>query len=113
MLLTSLCQLSAAEKQVFGAAVSCSPRYPVQSCPWVLRNPIYYCNQFSNLTQVRTIIRAFVYIAELCSFSDDLNALYVYESKMSLFIRIAQSRIGAERLLEANVVTVLAQSDFP
>ncbi|KAK0437028.1 hypothetical protein EV421DRAFT_1829501 [Armillaria borealis] len=43
---------------------------------------------------------------------DDLNALYVYESKMSLFIRIAQSRIGAERLLEANVVTVLAQSDF-
>ncbi len=45
-------------------------------------------------------------------FSDDLNALYVYESKMSLFIRIAQSRIGAERLLEANVVTVLAQSDF-
>ena len=35
------------------------------------------------------------------SYSDDLNPLYVYEAKMSLLIRMSQSRAGAERLLEA------------
>ncbi|KDQ54533.1 hypothetical protein JAAARDRAFT_38210 [Jaapia argillacea MUCL 33604] len=43
---------------------------------------------------------------------DDLNPLYVFESKMSLLIRIAQTRQGAERLLEARVLPVLAQCDF-
>ncbi|KAH9976638.1 nucleoporin Nup186/Nup192/Nup205 [Lactifluus volemus] len=43
---------------------------------------------------------------------DDLNTLYVYEAKMSLFIRIAQTRQGAERLLEARVLPVLADCDF-
>jgi nuclear pore complex protein Nup205 len=38
--------------------------------------------------------------------------LYVYEAKMSLFIRIAQTRQGAERLLEARVLPVLADCDF-
>ncbi|KAG5340572.1 hypothetical protein C0989_001177 [Termitomyces sp. Mn162] len=43
---------------------------------------------------------------------DDLNSLYVYEAKMSFFIRMAQTRAGAERLLEAQVVPVLTQCDF-
>ncbi|EIW76673.1 hypothetical protein CONPUDRAFT_92653 [Coniophora puteana RWD-64-598 SS2] len=43
---------------------------------------------------------------------DDLNPLYVYEAKMSFFIRMAQSRSGAERLMEAQVLPVLAQCDY-
>jgi len=43
---------------------------------------------------------------------EDLNALYVYEAKMSLFIRIAQTRQGAERLIEARVLPILADCDF-
>ncbi|GLB44615.1 putative nuclear pore complex scaffold, nucleoporins 186/192/205 [Lyophyllum shimeji] len=43
---------------------------------------------------------------------DDLNPLYVYEAKMSFFIRMTQTRAGAERLLEAQLVPVLAQCDF-
>ena len=43
---------------------------------------------------------------------DDLNSLYVYEGKMSLFIRIAQTRQGAERLIESRVLPILADCDF-
>ncbi|KAF5361405.1 hypothetical protein D9758_006258 [Tetrapyrgos nigripes] len=43
---------------------------------------------------------------------DDLNPLYVYESKMSFFIRLAQTRLGAERLLEARLIPTLAQCDY-
>src|SRR6266566_4298726 len=43
---------------------------------------------------------------------DDLNSLYVYEAKMSLFIRIAQTRQGAERLMESRVLPILADCDF-
>ncbi|EAU87534.1 hypothetical protein CC1G_11206 [Coprinopsis cinerea okayama7 len=43
---------------------------------------------------------------------DDLNPLYVYEAKMSLFIRMAQTRSGAERLLEAQLIPTLAQCDY-
>ncbi|KAG6331906.1 hypothetical protein ID866_7182, partial [Astraeus odoratus] len=43
---------------------------------------------------------------------DDLNPLYVYEAKMSLLIRMAQVRQGAERLLEAQILPILAQSEF-
>ncbi|KAG5650971.1 hypothetical protein H0H81_010360 [Sphagnurus paluster] len=43
---------------------------------------------------------------------DDLNPLYVYEAKMSFFIRMTQTRAGAERLLEAQLLPVLAQCDF-
>ncbi|KAI0033042.1 nucleoporin Nup186/Nup192/Nup205 [Vararia minispora EC-137] len=43
---------------------------------------------------------------------DDLNALYVYEAKMSLLVRVAQSRAGAERLLDARAIPVLANCDF-
>ncbi|KAH9982000.1 nucleoporin Nup186/Nup192/Nup205 [Russula compacta] len=43
---------------------------------------------------------------------DDLNSLYVYEAKMSLFIRIAQTRQGAERLMEARILPILADCDF-
>ncbi|KAJ3509906.1 hypothetical protein NLJ89_g4967 [Agrocybe chaxingu] len=43
---------------------------------------------------------------------DDLNSLYVYEAKTSLFIRMAQTRAGAERLLEARLLPILAQCDY-
>ncbi|KAJ7682921.1 nucleoporin Nup186/Nup192/Nup205 [Mycena rosella] len=43
---------------------------------------------------------------------DDLNPLYVYEAKMSLFVRMAQTRLGAERLLEAQLVPILSQCDY-
>jgi nuclear pore complex protein Nup205 len=45
-------------------------------------------------------------------FKDDLNALYVYEAQMSFFVRIAQTRQGAERLLEARLLPVLSQCDY-
>ncbi|RPD60781.1 hypothetical protein L227DRAFT_653063 [Lentinus tigrinus ALCF2SS1-6] len=43
---------------------------------------------------------------------DDLNPLYVYEAKMSLLVRMAQTRQGAERLLEARVLPILADCDY-
>ncbi|KAI0351635.1 hypothetical protein OH77DRAFT_1429461 [Trametes cingulata] len=43
---------------------------------------------------------------------DDLNPLYVYEAKMSLLIRMAQTRQGAERLLEVRVLPILADCDY-
>ncbi|KIK97850.1 hypothetical protein PAXRUDRAFT_824522 [Paxillus rubicundulus Ve08.2h10] len=43
---------------------------------------------------------------------DDLNPLYVYEAKMSMFTRMAQTRPGAERLLEAQILPILAQCEF-
>ncbi|KAG2127910.1 uncharacterized protein EDB93DRAFT_1256835 [Suillus bovinus] len=43
---------------------------------------------------------------------DDLNPLYVYESKMSFLIRMAQTRLGAEWLLEARIFPVLSQCEF-
>lgn len=46
------------------------------------------------------------------SFTDDLNALYVYETKMSLLIQISQNRQGAERLLESRAITTLSQCDY-
>lgn len=46
------------------------------------------------------------------SSADDLNALYVYETKMSLLVQISQTRQGAERLLESHVIPVLSQCDY-
>ncbi|KAI8972576.1 nucleoporin Nup186/Nup192/Nup205 [Trametes punicea] len=43
---------------------------------------------------------------------DDLNPLYVYEAKMSLLVRMAQTRQGAEKLLEARVLPILADCDY-
>ncbi|KEP47882.1 structural constituent of nuclear pore protein [Rhizoctonia solani 123E] len=43
---------------------------------------------------------------------ESLNALYVYEAKMSLLIKIAQTRQGADRLQDARLLAVLAQCDF-
>ncbi|TFK17228.1 hypothetical protein FA15DRAFT_711024 [Coprinopsis marcescibilis] len=43
---------------------------------------------------------------------DDLNPLYVYEAKLSLFIRIAQTWLGAERLLEAQLIPTLARCAY-
>jgi len=44
--------------------------------------------------------------------ADDLNALYVYETKMSLLMQVSQTRQGAERLLESRVITILSQCDY-
>ncbi|CDU22883.1 related to nucleoporin [Sporisorium scitamineum] len=41
-----------------------------------------------------------------------LNALYVYEARLAFFNRMAQTRDGAERLLNAKIFDVLAQSDY-
>lgn len=41
-----------------------------------------------------------------------LNALYVYEAKIAFFNRLAQSKQGAERLLDARLFDILAQVDF-
>ncbi|KAF9463318.1 nucleoporin Nup186/Nup192/Nup205 [Collybia nuda] len=43
---------------------------------------------------------------------DDLNPLYVYEAKMSLFVRMTQTRGGAERLLEAQLIPMFAKCDY-
>ncbi|KAJ2683006.1 hypothetical protein IWW39_005733, partial [Coemansia spiralis] len=41
-----------------------------------------------------------------------LNALYIYEAKMSFFLQIAQRSDGAERLLENGIIDVLADCAF-
>jgi len=41
-----------------------------------------------------------------------LNSLYVYEAKMSLLIRIAQTRQGADRLAESRLFYILSQCEF-
>ncbi|KAG8791523.1 hypothetical protein FRC12_008949 [Ceratobasidium sp. 428] len=43
---------------------------------------------------------------------ESLNALYVYEAKMSLLIKIAQTRQGADRLMDARILAVLTQCEF-
>ncbi|PCH43029.1 hypothetical protein WOLCODRAFT_121398 [Wolfiporia cocos MD-104 SS10] len=43
---------------------------------------------------------------------DDMNTLFVYESKMSMLIRMTQTRQGAERLLECKAIPVLAECEF-
>ncbi|KAF9048038.1 hypothetical protein BDZ89DRAFT_1058002 [Hymenopellis radicata] len=92
-LLTSLCQLSAAEKQYLVLT------YLVRH--GILTNFIHGVRESDLNLQ-----------AVLKPDPDDLNALYVYESKMSLFIRIAHSRAGAERLLDANIISVLGRCDY-
>ena len=53
------------------------------------------------------------YKLHICSYpSGDLNPLYVYESKMSLLVRMSQTRHGAERLLEARVLPILSECDY-
>ncbi|KAF8918329.1 nucleoporin Nup186/Nup192/Nup205 [Mucidula mucida] len=92
-LLTSLCQLSVAEKQYLVLT------YLVRH--GILTNFIHGVGESDLNLQ-----------AILKPDPDDLNALYVYESKMSLFIRIAHSRAGAERLLDANIISVLGRCDY-
>ncbi|MCO5590252.1 hypothetical protein L7F22_044221 [Adiantum nelumboides] len=41
-----------------------------------------------------------------------LNALYVYEAQMAFFNRLAQSKRGAERLVDARIFEILTQVDF-
>ncbi|KAJ7082267.1 hypothetical protein B0H15DRAFT_994091 [Mycena belliarum] len=51
-------------------------------------------------------------LSVLKSDPDDLNPLYVYEAKMSLLVRMAQTQSGAERLLEAQFIPILSQRDY-
>lgn len=41
-----------------------------------------------------------------------LNALYVYEAQMAFFNRLALTRDGADRLVEARIFDILTQADF-
>ncbi|KAF9529076.1 nucleoporin Nup186/Nup192/Nup205 [Crepidotus variabilis] len=43
---------------------------------------------------------------------EDLTTLYIYEAKLSLFIRMAQTRSGAEKLLDAQLLPILAGCDY-
>ncbi|KAG9045001.1 hypothetical protein FS837_007191 [Tulasnella sp. UAMH 9824] len=43
---------------------------------------------------------------------EHLNPLYVYEAKMALLIRVAQTRQGSERLLDARIFGLLAHCEF-
>ncbi|KAE9406107.1 hypothetical protein BT96DRAFT_955003 [Gymnopus androsaceus JB14] len=93
MLLDSLIQLSALEKQ-----------HPVLT-------PLVRHGILSNFVQGIKESDFFLQ-SVLKPDPDDLNPLYVYESKMSFFIRMAQTRTGAERLLEVQLIPTLAQCDF-
>ena len=42
----------------------------------------------------------------------DLNALYVYEAKMSFLVRVAEGRVGAGKLLEERILVVLGQAPW-
>lgn len=44
--------------------------------------------------------------------ADNLNPLYVYEAKTALLVRIAQTRQGAERLLDSRIFSLLTHCDF-
>jgi hypothetical protein len=41
-----------------------------------------------------------------------LNSLFVYEARAAFLIRVAQTRQGADRLLEHRIFAVLAESEF-
>ncbi|KAG8983033.1 hypothetical protein FRB90_006360 [Tulasnella sp. 427] len=43
---------------------------------------------------------------------EHLNPLYVYEAKMALLVRVAQTRQGSERLLDARIFGLLAHCEF-
>ncbi|KDE08259.1 hypothetical protein MVLG_01525 [Microbotryum lychnidis-dioicae p1A1 Lamole] len=43
---------------------------------------------------------------------ESLNALYVYEAQMSFLIRLASTREGAEKLMDAEVLAKLADCDY-
>ncbi|KAF9074489.1 nucleoporin Nup186/Nup192/Nup205 [Rhodocollybia butyracea] len=93
MLLDSLIQLSALEKQ-----------HPVLT-------PLVRQGILSNFVQgIKE--SDFLLQSVLKPDPDDLNPLYVYESKMSFFIRMAQTRTGAEQLLDVQLILILAQCDF-
>lgn len=44
--------------------------------------------------------------------AESLNALYVYEAKMSFLVRIASTKEGSEKLLEAQTLHKLAACSF-
>lgn len=44
--------------------------------------------------------------------AESLNALYIYEAQMSFLIRLASSREGAEKLMDAELLSRLAECDY-
>ncbi|KAJ3879118.1 nucleoporin Nup186/Nup192/Nup205 [Lentinula edodes] len=93
MLLDSLIQLSALEKQ--------HPVLLQLTRHGILSNFVQGVKESDSLLQ-----------CVLKPDPDDLNPLYVYESKMSFFIRMAETRTGAEQLLDVRLIPTLAQCDF-
>jgi len=43
---------------------------------------------------------------------DSLNAMYIFEAKMTLFLRISQTKLGAESLLASGLLDVLSDCRF-
>ena len=43
---------------------------------------------------------------------DSLNALFIFEAKMTLFLRISQTKLGAESLLASGLLDVLSDCRF-
>ncbi|KAJ7776687.1 hypothetical protein B0H14DRAFT_3508209 [Mycena olivaceomarginata] len=74
--------------------------------------------QLSGIEKQYVVLSALVQHGILTNFAvlkpdpDDLNPLYIYEAKMSLFMRMAQTRLGAEQLLEAQLILILSQCDY-
>ena len=48
----------------------------------------------------------------MCDCTGNLNALFVYEARATLLLRIAQTRQGAERLLEHRLFSALSDCKF-
>ncbi|PVZ99629.1 hypothetical protein BB558_004339 [Smittium angustum] len=51
-------------------------------------------------------------VSVLSSTSNSTNALYIYESMMSFFLRLSHRRVGAERLLEGGILEALSNSEY-
>jgi nuclear pore complex protein Nup205 len=111
MLLDSLARLSCAEKQhiVLSALVR----------QGVLHNVVRDLKESDLRLQAvlkpdpgSCMCRASERCSDIIGSTDELTPLYVYEAKMSMLIRIAQTRAGAERLLDIQLLPTLARCDF-
>lgn len=43
---------------------------------------------------------------------ESLNALYVYETQMAFLLRVAATRAGAEKLIEAKILARLGECNY-
>ncbi|EST05651.1 Nucleoporin [Kalmanozyma brasiliensis GHG001] len=100
-LLDKLCALDAP------ASVSASSRRAGSKCLDVLDRKGYIKSFVTALRDSDVVLQV-----TLRPDPASLNALYVYEARLAFFNRMAQTRDGAERLLNAKIFDVLAQSDY-